>query len=72
MQLSNLVDVLSKLMQLKRITDWGLGAAAQPPKALGSGGQVPSRWAIFCNKKLFQCIRLHFARVQSHLKEVEF
>ena len=36
MQMSNLEDVSSELVWLKRITDWGLGA--EPPAAGGNGG----------------------------------
>ena len=41
-KMSELGDALSKLMQLKRITDGGLGA--ESPVAGGYGV-----WAIFCN-----------------------
>ena len=41
-----------------------------------SGSGAPSRWAIFCNffakKSYFNAIESHFARVQSHLKKLDF
>ena len=50
MQISNFGNVLRKLVQLKCITDGSLGAGAPSCRRLwGSGGEAPSRWAIFCN-----------------------
>ena len=68
-------DVLNKTVQLKYITDGGLGA--KPPAAGGYGvlRAKPLRWEIFCNfleKKLFYClIGSQFARVQSRLIELK-
>ena len=60
-------DVVRKLTLLKRLTGWGLGAEPQPPEAMG---------ASFCNflekKSDFNATVLHFASVQSHLKELDF
>ena len=50
MQIFNFGNVLIKLVQLKCITDGGLGAGH--PAAGGFGGPVgeaPSRWVIFWN-----------------------
>ena len=41
----------------------------------GPGGEAPSRWAIFRNfleKSHFNTIGSHFARIQSHLKVLDF
>ena len=64
-------------MLLKCVADGGVGAG--PPAAGGfggSGGLAPSRYASFCNflekKSYFNAIVLHFARVQSHLKALDF
>ena len=42
----------------------------------GSGGEAPSRWAIFCNflekKSYFNAIGSHFACVQNYLKVLDF
>ena len=55
-------NVSSKLVQLKCITDGGLGA--EPPAA--------GRFLVNFLKKLFNAIGTHFARVQSRLKELDF
>ena len=75
--MSNLGDVLSKLVQLKRITDGGL--KAKPPAAGGYWGpraKPPAASRFFCSffgkKSYFNAIGSHFARVQSHLKELKF
>ena len=44
-------------------------------KSIPNGGGAPSRYTIFCNvleKNDFNAIGSHFARVQSHLKELDF
>ena len=56
-------EVLSKLVELKRITDGGL--AAEHPAA----GQF---FVIFCKKSYFNAIESHFARVQCHLNKLDF
>ena len=62
--MSNLEGGLSKLVELKRITDGGPGA--KPPAA----------WQIFViifwKKSCFNAIGSHFLHVQSHLKELDF
>ena len=60
--MSNLGDVLSQLVYSN---------ASQT----GSGAEAPSRWAIFVRfweKSYFNPTGSHFARVHSHLKEVDF
>ena len=65
MKLSTLKDVLSKEVYCNSNVS-----------LTGSGGKAPSRWAIFRNffeqKSCFNTIRSHFARIQNHLKELEF
>ena len=56
---------------------WGSGGRVPSRRRLwGSGGKAPSRWAIFVSfwkkKRYFNPIESHFARVQSHLKELDF
>ena len=61
--MSELGKVLSKLAQVKRITNGALGA--KPPAA----------WrfvVIFGKKTYFNAVGSHFARVQNHLKELDF
>ena len=77
MQISNFGDVLRELVYLKRITDGCLGA--EPPAARGFGGlggEAPGRWAIFCKffgkNRYFNATESQFARVQSHLKALDF
>ena len=68
MQISNFGNVLRKLVQLKGITDGGLGAG--PPAA---GGFVGRFFVIFFTKQsYFNAIESHFASVQSHLKALVF
>ena len=73
--MSNLGNV-EKDSVLKRITDGSLGA--EPPAAGGYGdlGQSPQPLGDFCKflekKSYFNPIGSHFARVHSHLKELEF
>ena len=61
--MSELEDVLSKLVYLKRVTE---GSGAEPTLAGGFG------FVIFWKKSYFNAIESHFARVQSHLKELDF
>ena len=77
MQISNFGNKLRKLVQLKCITDGGLGAG--PPAAGGFGGleaKPPAFGQFFCNflerKRYFNAIESHFASVQSHLKALDF
>ena len=80
--MSQLEDVLSKLVLLKRVTDGGLGA--KPPamewgygllrRLWVPGGEASSSWVIFCNsleKICFDAIGSHFARGQIVLKELD-
>ena len=61
MKMSELGDVSSKLVQLKRITSGGLGA------------KLLSDFLRFFGKiSYFNAIGSHFARAQSHLKELDF
>ena len=61
---------------LKRITDGGLGA--EPPAAGGYGGlgaKPPAAGQFllsFWKKSYLNPIGSHFARVQSHFKELDF
>ena len=66
--MSNLVNVLSKLVQLEGFTHGGLGA--EPPAAegfRGLGAKPPAAGQFFCNffaiKSYFNAIGLHFAYV---------
>ena len=61
MKMSELADVSSKLVQLKRITSGGLGA-----KPLSNFLQ------FFGKISYFNAFGSHFARAQSHLKELDF
>ena len=77
MRISKLGDVVSKLVQLKRITDGGL--EAKPPAAVGYGGlraKPPVAGQFFCDflKKiaLLMPFGLHFTRFQSHLQQQNF
>ena len=45
--MTNLGDVLSKLMNSNVSQTGVLGRIPQPPVAMGVWGQAPSRWAIF-------------------------
>ena len=70
---------MSKLAQLKRITDGGPEGEPNPPTAEGNRGlkEPPSCLAIFFVifwKKVVFLIPfgLHFTRFQSHLKEQSF
>ena len=74
--MSNLRDVLSKLVLLKHITDGGLGA--EPPAAGrygGLGAKPPAAGQflyVFGQKSYFNPIGSHFPRVHSRLKELDF
>ena len=61
MKTSELGDVSSKLLQIKRITNGGLRA-----KPLSDFLQ------FFGKISYFNAIGSHFARAQSHLKELDF
>ena len=39
---------MSKLVQLKRVTDWAWGRSHHPPEAMGVWGEAHSWWAVFC------------------------
>ena len=64
--------MLSKLLQLKRITDRDQRAALQATRGFESLGAKP--WAIFLQffeiKTYFNEIGSHFASVQRHLKQL--
>ena len=65
--------MLSKQVKLKRITDGGLGA--DPPVAGGFGGleaKPPAAGRFLGKTSSFNGIGSRFARVQSHLKELDF
>ena len=71
--MSNLGDVLRKLVYLN-VSQTGDGAPSRQ-WLWGSGGEAPSRWAIFVSfwkKSYFNLIGSHRARVHSHLKELDF
>ena len=77
MQISNFGDVLRKVVYLKRCTDGGLGA--EPPAVRGFGGLGAKPTAVgrffasfFGKNSYFNAIESHFARVQSHLKALNF
>ena len=73
--MSKLEDVLSKLVQLKRITErFGVELpAAEGYEGLWAKPQATERFfVIFWKKNYFNAIGSHFARVQSHLKELDF
>ena len=61
--MSNLGDVLSKLALLKCVTDGGYE---------GLGAKPPAEGRFFEKKSYFNAIGSHFARVQSHFKELDF
>ena len=73
--MSNLGDVLSKLVY-SNVSQTGVwGRIPQPPVAMGVWGQSPCRWAIFVSfrkKSYLNPVGSHFARVQSHFKELDF
>ena len=71
MQMPNLKNVLSMLVysNVPQTGIWGRRWL------WGSGGKAPSRWANFVSfweKSNFNPIASHFARVHSHLKELDF
>ena len=71
--MSNFGDVLRKLLQTKRITDEGLGAESPVRGSLrGLGANPTAAGRLFEIKSDFNAIGSHFARVQSHLKELDF
>ena len=61
---------------LKRITDGGLGAEPPAAGSYGGLGAKPPAARQFCKclekKSYLNPIGLHFARVQSHFKELDF
>ena len=74
--MSNLGDVLSKLVysNVSQTRVWGW--SPQPPVAMGVWGQSPRPLGNFCKilekKNYLNPIGSHFARVQSHFKELDF
>ena len=75
--MSNLGDVLSKLVYSNiSVTDGGLRAeptAAGGYKGLGAKPPAAGRFLyVFGKKRYFNPIGSHFARVYSHLKELDF
>ena len=74
--MSNLGDVLRKLVY-SNVSQTGVwGQSPQPPVAMGVWGQRPQLLGDFCKflEKIsyFNPIGSHFARVHSHLKELDF
>ena len=59
-KMSKLGDVLSKLVQLKRITNEGVGPK---PQKLGIFLKIPN---------YFNAIEIHSARVQTYLSELDY
>ena len=76
MQMTNLGDMLSKLVYSKVPQTGVWGQSSQPPVAMGVWGQSPQPLGDFCKflekKSYFNPIGSHFARVHSHLKELDF
>ena len=74
--MSNLGDVFEKASVLKGITDEGLGADPQAADGYGGLGAKPPAAGRFCKllekKSYFSPIGSRFARVHSHLKELDF
>ena len=73
--MSNLEDLLSKLVQLKRNTDGGLRAespAAGGYVRLGAKPPAARRFFVIRKNNNFNAIGSHLARVQNHLKEIDF
>ena len=74
--MSQLGDVcrVKKCIETQKYHRRGLGA--EPPAAEGYGGKAASRWATFRNflekKSCFTTIGSHFARIQSHLKVLDY
>ena len=62
-KISKLGDCVSKTSLFKRITDGDLGT--KPPV-------VGRFFGFFFKKNYFNAIGSHFARVQNHLKEVDY
>ena len=72
-----LVDVLGKEVYCNsNVSLTGVwGQSPQPPEAIVVWGEAPSRRAFFCSflkKSCFNAIGSHFARIQSHLKILDF
>ena len=63
-------------MLLKRVTDGPAGGTTYRRRLGESGGEAPSRWAIFCNFlekiAILKPFGSYFARFQSNLKEKNF
>ena len=73
--MSNLGDVLSKLVysNVSQTEVWG--RSPQPPVAMGVWGKSPQPLGdfLFSEKKSYlNPIESHFARVQSHIKKLDF
>ena len=74
--MTNLGDVLSKLVY-SNVSQTGVwGQSPQPPMAMGVWGQNPQPLGdfskFFGKKSYLNPIGLHFARVHNHLKELDF
>ena len=73
--MSNLGDVLSTLVY-SNVPQTGVwGRIPQPPVAMRVWDKAPQPLGDFCKfleKSYFNPIGSHFARVQSHLKELDF
>ena len=73
--MSTLGDVLSELLYSNVSQTGTWGRSPQPLVAMGVWGQCPQPLGNFCKfleKNYFNPIGSHFARVQSHLKELDF
>ena len=67
---------MSKLVY-SNVSETGVwGQSPQPPVAMGVWGQSPQPLGDFCKflekKNYLNPIESHFARVQSHFKELDF
>ena len=70
--MSKLGDVLSKQVKLNRFKDGGLGAESPASGGYGGLGAKPPAAGKFWEKQsYFNAIGSHFARVQSHFKELD-
>ena len=73
--MSNLGDVLSKLVHSK-VSQTGYGGRALSRRRLGGLGAKPPAAGrflyVFGKKSYLNPIGSHFARVHSHLKELDF
>ena len=67
--MSKLGDVLSKLVQLNRFKDGGLGVDSPVSGGYGGlGAKPPAAGKFWKKERYFNAIGSHFAHVQSHFK----